>query len=231
MPVITPQLESQAQQLANDLRFSPEGRQRVTHTEKMWRYRSYQGGDPVGSIDWRQSARSRDILVRDHEKIVMRDIFFGLFFDPEQPRQTQTLLLLLALAHTLVKKERAVGWISPLRPLTRTSSLVGQLFEDGFRDKPLCLASQDIRNQFILIAGDMDSGNQPLHNLVKTYMAQGNRGLLIPTQSPDARTDDGLLKAALNAQWPVVSMDDKKGNNRLDFHLAHLLEKTLQATR
>ena len=231
MPVITPQLESQAQQLANDLRFSPEGRQRVTHTEKMWRYRSYQGGDPVGSIDWRQSARSRDILVRDHEKIVMRDIYFGLFFDPLETKQNQTLVLLLSLAHTLVKKERAIGWISPQRPLTRTSSLVGQLFEDSLRDTNLCLAPQDIQNQFILIAGDLSSDNKTLHKLVKGYMAQGNRGLLVPTQAPDTKTDGELAQAALNAQWPIVNLGQNDKDGRLDLSLAHLLEKTLQATR
>ena len=35
--------------------------------ETFWQFRQYQAGDAASSIDWRQSARSRHLFVREQE--------------------------------------------------------------------------------------------------------------------------------------------------------------------
>ncbi len=43
------------------------GRRRVGQGDAFWQYRPYRAGDSAGQIDWRQSARSRHLFVRETE--------------------------------------------------------------------------------------------------------------------------------------------------------------------
>ena len=43
------------------------GRRRVGQGDAFWQYRMYRDGDSAGQIDWRQSARSRHLFVRETE--------------------------------------------------------------------------------------------------------------------------------------------------------------------
>src|SRR5215475_3331241 len=43
------------------------GRRRVGQGDAFWQYRPYRDGDSAGQIDWRQSARSRHLFVRETE--------------------------------------------------------------------------------------------------------------------------------------------------------------------
>ncbi len=43
------------------------GRRRVGQGDAFWQYRPYRDGDSAGQIDWRQSARSRNLFVRETE--------------------------------------------------------------------------------------------------------------------------------------------------------------------
>lgn len=226
---ITPALESKAFELANNLRFSPEGRQRTSHTEKMWKYRAYQGGEPASMIDWKQSARGRDIIVREHEKISHRHIFFWAMPDSLGPDiQEAAITILLALGYTLVKKERVIGWLSPDLPISRTASMLATLVENGLNQEDSGGQTHNIRNQFIMLSGNFTQSPSEVLEKLRTYAAQGNRGLLLHCSAVKLPNDLAIAKAANNAGWPILSMSEK---DRLDIVLADLLEKTLQATR
>ena len=43
------------------------GRRRVGQGDAFWQYRPYRDGDSANQIDWRQSARSRHLFVRETE--------------------------------------------------------------------------------------------------------------------------------------------------------------------
>ncbi len=43
------------------------GRRRTGMGETFWQFRPYQAGDAAGDIDWRQSARSRQLFIREQE--------------------------------------------------------------------------------------------------------------------------------------------------------------------
>src|SRR5215211_8788207 len=43
------------------------GRRRVGQGDAFWQYRPYRDGDSASQIDWRQSARSRHLFVRETE--------------------------------------------------------------------------------------------------------------------------------------------------------------------
>ena len=224
-------LEVKAQELASNLEYSPESRLRTTHTETMWKYRAYQGGEPAASIDWKQSAKGREIYVREHEKITHRDIYFWSSFKGVEETREHALLVLLALAHILVKKERKVGWLSPDLPLTQTNSLIARLFErtlgETGKEGPDPTTFK-LHKALIILAADIKEPCEALHEAVHAYASQGNRGIILNLGSPRERSANKIMQTAYNAGWPVIDLDR---NDRADTTLTHLLEKTVQATR
>ncbi len=62
-----PGLLVEAERVAATVSQGVHGRRRTGLGETFWQYRQYQPGDPAGSIDWRQSARSRHLFIREQE--------------------------------------------------------------------------------------------------------------------------------------------------------------------
>lgn len=88
------------------------GRRRVGRGEAFWQFRRYSPGDPAHGIDWRQSAKSDALYVREREWEAAESVW--LWRDdspsmryrssPELPeKQERAELLLLALAALLVR--------------------------------------------------------------------------------------------------------------------------------
>ena len=62
-----PPLLAAAEQAAATAALGLHGRRRAGPGESFWQFRRYQPGDPVGAIDWRQSAKSDPLYVRERE--------------------------------------------------------------------------------------------------------------------------------------------------------------------
>ncbi|MEE2690935.1 MAG: DUF58 domain-containing protein [Pseudomonadota bacterium] len=63
-----PALMIEAERIAHTVSAGLHGRRRAGPGETFWQHRAYAFGDPVGAIDWRQSARAADRLyVRQNE--------------------------------------------------------------------------------------------------------------------------------------------------------------------
>jgi uncharacterized protein (DUF58 family) len=62
-----PALQVEAERVANTVAFGVHGRRRIGQGETFWQFRRYQDGDMRGSIDWRKSAKSQHVYVREHE--------------------------------------------------------------------------------------------------------------------------------------------------------------------
>lgn len=225
-------METQAMLLAAHLRNSPESRMRTSHTEKIWKYRSYQGGEPATMIDWKQSGKGREIYVREHEKITHRKIYFWCSFANAQAYEEHATLVLLALAHILVQKEREVGWVVDNLPSSQTASQLGTLFakslENLSKAEMPAPKAHKLFNHLVLIAANFSQENEAMVHAIKTYAAQGNMGLLIHLGGAFDEKANAITRTARNAQWPVLRLNPK---DRADISLTHLLEKTVQATR
>lgn len=224
---ITPALDFQAQELANALLFSPQGRLRQSHTEKMWAYRSYQGSEPAHMIDWRQSARSNQILVREHEKIKNRDIYFYADVAKEAPVKEETTLILLALAYALMKKERGLGWLGLDIPVTHTASLIPTLIGKGLSQTSANVEG-NFAHQYVIWIADFVHPSPELLGLLKSSAARGNKGILLHTAESGDLKGCACALAARNTGWPIITMNEQL---RPDQCLASLLEPILQETR
>ena len=62
-----PSLLVEADRVAATVVPGVHGRRRTGMGETFWQFRQYQAGDAATSIDWRQSARSRHLFVREQE--------------------------------------------------------------------------------------------------------------------------------------------------------------------
>jgi uncharacterized protein (DUF58 family) len=62
-----PSLLVEAERVAATVAPGVHGRRRTGMGETFWQFRQYQAGDAADSIDWRQSARSRHLFVREQE--------------------------------------------------------------------------------------------------------------------------------------------------------------------
>ena len=62
-----PPLLVAAERVAATVAQGVHGRRRVGSGETFWQFRRYQSGDPATAIDWRQSAKSQHLFVRETE--------------------------------------------------------------------------------------------------------------------------------------------------------------------
>tara|TARA_B100000676_G_scaffold244580_1_gene246729 strand:- start:1067 stop:1948 length:882 start_codon:yes stop_codon:yes gene_type:complete len=105
-----PPLLVAAEQVAATVLQGVHGRRRVGQGESFWQFRRYGVGDSATRIDWRQSARTRHLYVRENEWEVAQSVWLwadssnsmAYRSSPELPKKRdRARLLLLALASLL----------------------------------------------------------------------------------------------------------------------------------
>src|SRR5690348_11078441 len=62
-----PPLLVAAERVAATVAQGVHGRRRVGQGETFWQFRRYESGDPLPRIDWRESAKSQHVYVRETE--------------------------------------------------------------------------------------------------------------------------------------------------------------------
>ena len=62
-----PPLLVAADRIAATVAQGVHGRRRVGQGETFWQFRRYEPGDPASKIDWRQSAKTQPLFVREME--------------------------------------------------------------------------------------------------------------------------------------------------------------------
>ena len=116
-----PPLLVEADHLAASVSLGVHGRRRTGTGESFWQFRRYRSQDAVTAIDWRQSAKSQHLFVREREWEAAQTVWLwrdgGSNMDfasgPEKSSVTKKAradLLLLALASLLVRGGERVGY-------------------------------------------------------------------------------------------------------------------------
>jgi len=111
-----PPLMVAADRLAASISLGAHGRRKAGIGENFWQFRRYGSADSVGRIDWRQSAKSQHLFVREREWEAAQTVWFwrdgdrGMRFGSgEVTKLERANLLLLALASLLVRGGERVG--------------------------------------------------------------------------------------------------------------------------
>ena len=107
-----PPLLVAAEQVAATVSQGVHGRRRVGQGETFWQFRRYQFGDSTQLIDWRQSAKSQPVYVRETEWEAAQSVWLWRDASPSMhyrsagvlpTKEERASLLLLALASLLVR--------------------------------------------------------------------------------------------------------------------------------
>jgi uncharacterized protein (DUF58 family) len=113
-----PPLMVQADHLAASVSLGVHGRRRAGIGESFWQFRRYASHDSSSAIDWRQSAKSQHIFVREREWEAAQTVWFWRdasanmnFKSGAVSKRARADLLLLALASLLVRGGERVGFL------------------------------------------------------------------------------------------------------------------------
>ena len=113
-----PPLMVEADHLAASVSLGVHGRRRAGMGESFWQFRRYAAHDSSAAIDWRQSAKSQHIFVREREWEAAQTVWFWRdasanmsFKSGTVSKRARADLLLLALASLLVRGGERVGFI------------------------------------------------------------------------------------------------------------------------
>jgi uncharacterized protein (DUF58 family) len=113
-----PPLMVEADHLAASVSLGVHGRRRAGMGESFWQFRRYAAHDSSAAIDWRQSAKSQHIFVREREWEAAQTVWFWRdasanmsFKSGPVSKRGRADLLLLALASLLVRGGERVGFL------------------------------------------------------------------------------------------------------------------------
>lgn len=143
-----------ADRLAASISLGAHGRRKAGIGENFWQFRRYGSADSVGRIDWRQSAKSQHLFVREREWEAAQTVWFwrdidrGMHFGSGSVTKLERAnLLLLALASLLVRGGERVGLLgaSYLPAASRfTLSRIGHsLLDPAMQEKERARAERD----------------------------------------------------------------------------------------
>jgi uncharacterized protein (DUF58 family) len=117
-----PPLLAEAEKVARAVAQGAHGRRAAGPGEAFWQYRRAQPGDGLGAIDWRRSARSDHLFVRETEWAATQTVWLWLDGSPSMHWRSDTglptkferaRLLVLALAALLLRGGEKVAPLAP----------------------------------------------------------------------------------------------------------------------
>jgi uncharacterized protein (DUF58 family) len=135
-----------ADHLANSVSLGVHGRRKVGIGESFWQFRRFAATDAPSRIDWRQSAKSQHLFVREREWEAAQTVWFwrdggaGMDFKSGAlSKRERADLLLLALASLLVRGGERVGLMgASFRPAASRLTLtrIGHALLDAAAEVP-----------------------------------------------------------------------------------------------
>jgi uncharacterized protein (DUF58 family) len=199
---VLPPLLVAAERVAMTVAQGVHGRRRVGQGETFWQFRQYAPGDAAARIDWRESAKSQRLYVRETEWEAAQSVWLwrdasasmeytsaGYLPRAEWPtKRDRAELLLLALASLLVRGgERFTLLGSGMAPmsgrvaLSRVAEMIG-------RDKPEAGSLPDFeplpRFAQLVLIGDFLSPISTINTVIARYAAAGLKGHLLQVVDP-----------------------------------------------
>jgi uncharacterized protein (DUF58 family) len=192
-----PPLLVAAERVATTVSQGVHGRRQVGQGESFWQYRHYDSADPAQLIDWRQSARSDHVYVRENEweaaqsVWMWRDASNSMKYrssDNLPTKMERADLLLLAMASLLLRGGEFVALLgSGKSPSTGRATLnqVATLFARDDTPHVSVPSYEPIaRYARVVMISDFLSPLEELQSAIEAYSSQGVRGHVIQVLDP-----------------------------------------------
>src|SRR5690348_6176974 len=153
-----PPLLVEAERLASSTWLGVHGRRKAGMGETFWQFRRYRQEDPASAIDWRQSAKSQHLFVREREWEAAEAVWFwrdgsaGMRFSSDaqiESKVERASLLALALSSLLVRGGERIALLGEGRlPSSGRATLnrIGHLLAEQLLDDALPPDARMTRN-------------------------------------------------------------------------------------
>ncbi len=192
-----PPLLVAARRVAATVAQGVHGRRRVGQGETFWQFRSYEFGDPPQLIDWRQSAKTDRVFVRELEWEAAQSVWIWRDLSRSMDwrsgaalplKRERADLLSLALSVLLIGAGEHVALLgSSLRPVTGRAGLsrLALVIERESRNDAEGPPSLPLpRNAHVVLIGDLLTPLEPLDSVVRDYAARGIKGHMLQVLDP-----------------------------------------------
>ena len=204
MAVRLPPLLVAADRVAATVCQGGHGRRRVGSGETFWQFRRYQSGDSAGMIDWRQSARSQPLFVRETEWEAAQSVWLWTdrsesmsYRSPQAQasKRDRADLLALALAVLLVRGGERVALLDRRERPDAGRHVLSRLAERLTAPAPVAERCRGLpepqrlpRHAQVVLIGDLLSPLSGIQETVAHFTGQGVRGHLLQVLDPAEET-------------------------------------------
>jgi len=192
-----PPLLVAAERIASIVAQGVHGRRRVGIGETFWQYRRYQPGDETTRVDWRQSARSSHVFIRENEWEAAESVWLWCDGSPSMSygsemapmnKAARASLLTLALAVLLIRGGEHIGLLgADSRPVSGGAAL-GQMLvrldRQGGQGESLPPAEALPRHAQVVLISDFLSPLDQIEGLIKHYVGSGVKGHVLQVNDP-----------------------------------------------
>ncbi len=192
-----PPLLVAAERVAATVAQGVHGRRRVGVGETFWQFRPYQPGDSATRIDWRQSAKSMQLFLRDQEWEAAESVWLwadlsasmAYHSGPRWPsKQDRALLLLLALASLLTRAGERIALLGdgrrPIGGRAGMASVIEALLSRDGDGSSLPPAQALPRHARLVVISDFFTPIEALRDRLRSFVAMGVRGHLLQVLDP-----------------------------------------------
>jgi uncharacterized protein (DUF58 family) len=192
-----PPLLVAAERVAATVAQGVHGRRRVGIGETFWQFRPYQPGDSTSRIDWRQSARTAQLFLRDQEWEAAESVWLwadrsgSMAYHSAATWSTKgerALLLLLALASLLTRAGERIALLGerrrPAGGRVGMATLCEDLLARAAAEPSLAPVQSLPRYARMVLISDFFTPLDELRGRLRNFIAMGVRGHLLQVLDP-----------------------------------------------
>lgn len=195
-----PPLLVAAERVASTVAQGVHGRRRVGQGETFWQYRRFEFGDSPQQIDWRRSARSDRLYVRQTEWEAAQSVWLWPDLSASMrytssrsllEKQERAAVLALALTSLLIRGGERIALLDKPEPPATGRAVLDQVAMSVLRDMSLDPAEQDLpvvpplpRYSTVVLISDFLVDPANLIPFLEQIAARGVRGHLVQVLDP-----------------------------------------------
>ncbi len=190
-----PPLLLDAERLAAAVSLGVHGRRKAGMGESFWQFRRYTPEDASTAIDWRQSAKSQHLFVREREWEAAQSVWLWCDSSPgmqftsgETTKSARAKLLGLALASLLVRGGERVALYGQLQAPASSRAALGRightLIEGAANDDPLPPDATIAKNAQFVWFSDFLSPLQEIETTLRRLSRSAVTGQLVHIIDP-----------------------------------------------
>jgi uncharacterized protein (DUF58 family) len=193
-----PALLVESQRIAHTVTHGTHGRRRPGPGETFWQFRHYDQNDSVSGIDWRRSASSDHLFVREREWEAAHTVWLWVDLSPSMhfrsslakvSKESRAVVLALALSELLARGGERVGVLGG-RPFTGRAAArrVAEILMGDTSEESLPPNAKLSRFSECLLFSDFLDPVAATAERLEVIAAQGVRGHLIEVLDPAEET-------------------------------------------